>query len=157
MFYLFFWIQNLYKSCWGSHPSVPTVPVILAFPQVEGEARQPPKVFLSNSSLTFLMVGTVKAQDGHILCGNRITLWSFKQISLGWNLTPQEERLNWVQTRSRHFLSSFSNFWHSQEKKGKSAKSAAGLAMRMAHFLKSCPKGSNGKFYLSFILIGRSA
>lgn len=45
-----------------------------ASPQVEGEARQLPKIFSSNSSLRFLMAGTVKAQDGHILCGNRIML-----------------------------------------------------------------------------------
>lgn len=137
-----------------THPNVPIVPVILAFQQVEGEASQLPKVFLSNSSLTFLMAGAVKAQVGHVLCGSRIMLWSFKQASLGWNLTPQEERLNWVQTKSRHFLSSFSSFCHSQEREGKSA---AGQAMRMAHFPKACPKGSKGKFYLSFILIGRSA
>lgn len=57
-----------------THPSVPTVPVIPASPQVEGEASQLPKVSISNSSLTSLMAGTVKAQDGRILCGNSITV-----------------------------------------------------------------------------------
>lgn len=84
-----------------THPkSVSTVPVLPASPQVEGEVSQLPKVLISNPSLAFLMAGTVKAQDGpwlHILCGNRIMLWSFKQASLGWNLTPQKERLNGLQ------------------------------------------------------------
>lgn len=57
-----------------AHPSVPTVPVIPTSLQAEAEASQLSKVFISDSSLTFLMAGTVKAQDGHILCGSRITL-----------------------------------------------------------------------------------
>lgn len=41
------------------HPTIPTVLVIPASPQIE--ASQLPKVFISNSSLTFLMAGKIQA------------------------------------------------------------------------------------------------
>lgn len=76
--------------------STPTGPIFPASPKVKGEASQLPKVFSYNASLTFFMAGTVRPQAGpglHILCGNKIMLWSFKQSPLPKELDTTEREV----------------------------------------------------------------